>query len=138
MKNGSRKLEEDVAAVTIRVPRAIVSDIDSERISRSVKVPRNTWILEALVEKLQRSRKSGQKQEREGCFGSDYRGGKSEEAQCAGRSAFPSYARQRQRASGGGVCWQYHDASPRIFGRVDTTAPYRRSDASRPDPSGMR
>jgi hypothetical protein len=66
MKNGSRKLEEDVAALTIRVPRAIVSDIDSERVTRSVKVPRNTWILEALVEKLQRSRKSGQKEGRHG------------------------------------------------------------------------
>ena len=66
MKNGSRKLDEDVAALTIRVPRAIVSDIDSERIARSVKVPRNTWILEALVEKLQRSRKNGQKESRHG------------------------------------------------------------------------
>jgi hypothetical protein len=43
-----------------------VSDIDSERITRSVKVPRNTWILEALVEKLQRSRKGGQKEGRHG------------------------------------------------------------------------
>lgn len=66
MKNGSRKLDEDVAALTIRVPRAIVSDINSERIARSVKVPRNTWILEALVEKLQRSRKNGQKESRHG------------------------------------------------------------------------
>ena len=66
MKNGSRKLEDDVAAVTIRVPRTIVNDIDSERISRTVKVPRNTWILEALVEKLRRERKNGQKEDRHG------------------------------------------------------------------------
>ena len=66
MKNGSRKLEDDVAAVTIRVPRAIVNDIDSERIARTVKVPRNTWILEALVEKLRRERKNGQKEDRHG------------------------------------------------------------------------
>ena len=66
MKNGSRRLNEDVAALTIRVPRAIVSDMDSERIARSVKVPRNTSILEALVEKLQRSRKNGQKESRHG------------------------------------------------------------------------
>lgn len=62
MKNGSRKLEEDVAAVTIRVPRAIVNDIDTERIARSVKVPRNTWIFEALVEKLRRERENAQKE----------------------------------------------------------------------------
>jgi hypothetical protein len=65
MKNGSRKLEDDVAALTIRVPRAIVNDIDTERVARSVKVPRNTWILEALVEKLQRGRKSGRKEVRD-------------------------------------------------------------------------
>jgi hypothetical protein len=66
MKNGYRKLAGDVAAVTIRVPRAIVDDIDSERVARSVKVPRNTWILEALVEKLRRDRKTGQKEDRNG------------------------------------------------------------------------
>ncbi len=66
MKNGSRKLEDDVAAVTIRIPRAIVNDIDSERTARTVKVPRNTWILEALVEKLRRERKNGQKEDRHG------------------------------------------------------------------------
>ena len=66
MKNGSRKLEVDVAALTIRVPRGIVSDINSDRTARSVKVPRNTWILEALVEKLQRDRKNGQKGKRDG------------------------------------------------------------------------
>jgi hypothetical protein len=66
MKNGSRKLEDDVAALTIRVPRGIVSDIDSDRIARLVKVPRNTWILEALVEKLERERKNGEKENRDG------------------------------------------------------------------------
>lgn len=66
MKNGPRRLENDVAALTIRVPRGIVSDIDSDRIARSVKVPRNTWILEALVEKLQRDRKNGQRENRDG------------------------------------------------------------------------
>jgi hypothetical protein len=66
MKNGSRKLEDDVTAVTIRVPRSIVNDIDTERVARSVKVPRNTWILEALVEKLQRDRKNAQKEVRHG------------------------------------------------------------------------
>ncbi len=48
--------EEDVAALTVRVPRALVSDIDQERKARAVRVPRNTWILEAVVEKLGREK----------------------------------------------------------------------------------
>lgn len=48
--------DEDVAALTVRVPRALVSDIDHERKARAVRVPRNTWILEAVVEKLGREK----------------------------------------------------------------------------------
>lgn len=66
MKNGSRKPEEDVVAVTVRGPRGIMTEIDSVRSARPVKVPRNTWILEALVEKLERERKTGQKENRNG------------------------------------------------------------------------
>ena len=33
-------------------------DIDRERNGRPVRVPRNTWILEAVVEKLDRERQS--------------------------------------------------------------------------------
>lgn len=51
--------DEDVAALTVRVPRALVSHIDHERKARAVRVPRNTWILEAVVEKLDRE-KQGQ------------------------------------------------------------------------------
>jgi hypothetical protein len=50
--------KRDVAALTVRVPRAIVSDIDHERKARAVRVPRNTWILEAVVEKLDREKHS--------------------------------------------------------------------------------
>lgn len=49
--------EDDVAALTVRVPRALVSDIDHERKARAVRVPRNTWILEAVVEKLDREKR---------------------------------------------------------------------------------
>jgi len=51
-ENGT--LKEEVAALTVRVPREIVSDIDRERNARRIRVPRNTWILEAVVEKLRR------------------------------------------------------------------------------------
>lgn len=58
MGKGLKTTEEDVAALTVRVPRELVIDIDRERNGRPVRVPRNTWILEALVEKLDRERQS--------------------------------------------------------------------------------
>ncbi|KZZ28784.1 hypothetical protein A3753_11980 [Sulfitobacter sp. HI0082] len=51
-----KEADEEVAALTVRVPRALVSDIDQERKARAVRVPRNTWILEAVVEKLDREK----------------------------------------------------------------------------------
>lgn len=51
-----KETDEEVAALTVRVPRALVSDIDHERKARAVRVPRNTWILEAVVEKLDREK----------------------------------------------------------------------------------
>ncbi len=56
MAKGTKHSSEDVAALTVRVPRALVSDIDDERKARTVRVPRNTWILEAVVEKLRREK----------------------------------------------------------------------------------
>jgi hypothetical protein len=49
-----KETDEDVAALTVRVPRALVSVMDYERKARAVRVPWNTWILEAVVEKLDR------------------------------------------------------------------------------------
>lgn len=60
MEKRMKQAEEDVAALTVRVPRALVSDIDRDRKARAVRVPRNTWILEAVVEKLDR-KKQGQR-----------------------------------------------------------------------------
>ncbi|WP_226782223.1 hypothetical protein [Oceaniglobus trochenteri] len=48
--------DNDITALTVRVPRALVSNIDHERKARAVQVPRNTWILEAVVEKLDREK----------------------------------------------------------------------------------
>ncbi len=54
-----KETDGDITALTVRVPRALVSNIDHERKARAVRVPRNTWILEAVVEKLDRE-KQGQ------------------------------------------------------------------------------
>ncbi|SLN74577.1 hypothetical protein ROJ8625_04063 [Roseivivax jejudonensis] len=51
-----KEADEDIAALTVRVPRALVSSIDHERRARAVRVPHNTWILEAVVEKLDREK----------------------------------------------------------------------------------
>ena len=56
MAKEMKEADEEVAALTVRVPRALVSDIDQERKARAVRVPRNTWILEAVVEKLDREK----------------------------------------------------------------------------------
>lgn len=56
MAKGLKETDEDVAALTVRVPRGLVSDIDHDRKARAVRVPRNTWILEAVVEKLDREK----------------------------------------------------------------------------------
>lgn len=58
MAKGMKQDGEDVTALTVRVPRDIVSDIDHERKARAVRVPRNTWILEAMIEKLDRERQA--------------------------------------------------------------------------------
>ena len=56
MAKRPKETDDDVAALTVRVPRALVSVIDHERKTRAVRVPRNTWILEAVVEKLDREK----------------------------------------------------------------------------------
>ena len=61
-----KETEEDVAALTVRVPRALISDIDQERKTRAVRVPRNTWILEAVVEKLGREKNFLRNESRQG------------------------------------------------------------------------
>ena len=49
--------EEEKKATTpvlIRVPTHLLERVDQALSARSVKVPRHTWILEAVVEKLDR------------------------------------------------------------------------------------
>lgn len=46
-------------AVTIRLPEEFVMQIDQARDLRQVPVSRNTWLLEAVVEKLKRKNVRG-------------------------------------------------------------------------------
>lgn len=57
MAKRMNRIDDGITALTVRVPRGLVSDIDDERNARPVRVPRNTWILEAVVEKLDREKR---------------------------------------------------------------------------------
>lgn len=47
--------------ITIRLPEEIVAQIDADLDQRTVPWSRNNWLLEAAVEKLQRSDRGRQK-----------------------------------------------------------------------------
>ncbi len=42
--------------VPVRVPVGLLNQIDNAIASRTVRIPRNTWMLDAFVEKLERLR----------------------------------------------------------------------------------
>ena len=44
----------EVTTFSVRIPKEMVSKIDRLRGARAVKIPRHTWLLEAIVEKLKR------------------------------------------------------------------------------------
>ncbi len=46
--------ETDSTAVPLRLPRALLARVDRAVARQPIKVPRNTWILHALIEKLER------------------------------------------------------------------------------------
>lgn len=43
-----------VATINLRIPTSLVEKIDQELKLRPIKTPRHTWLLEAVVEKLNR------------------------------------------------------------------------------------
>jgi hypothetical protein len=47
---------KDPTPVVLRIPTALLERIDDALEARSVKIPRHTWLLEAVVEKLDRER----------------------------------------------------------------------------------
>ncbi len=51
------KPKKDVIPVTLRLPSEFESRIEAVLQNRALKIPRHTWILEAIVEKLEREEK---------------------------------------------------------------------------------
>lgn len=52
--------DEEVMNVQLRVPKQLVTHIDRLRAARKIKIPRHTWLLEAIHEKIEREqRKAG-------------------------------------------------------------------------------
>jgi hypothetical protein len=50
-KNGE---EKSTVPVILRVPEDILEKVDASVQSRRIKTPRHTWLLEAILEKLER------------------------------------------------------------------------------------
>jgi hypothetical protein len=48
------KAGSKVSPVILRIPSDLLGRIENVRGARPVKIPRHTWLLEAIVEKLQR------------------------------------------------------------------------------------
>jgi hypothetical protein len=48
------KAGNKVSPVILRIPSDLLGKIEEVRGTRPVKIPRHTWLLEAIVEKLQR------------------------------------------------------------------------------------
>ena len=48
------KTVNKVSPVILRIPSDLLGKIEAARGTRPVKIPRHTWLLEAIVEKLQR------------------------------------------------------------------------------------
>lgn len=50
-KNGA---EKSIVPVILRVPEDILEKVDASVQARRIKTPRHTWLLEAVLEKLER------------------------------------------------------------------------------------
>lgn len=53
-KNGSQEKERNTVPVILRVPEDILQKVDASVQTRRIKTPRHTWLLEAILEKLER------------------------------------------------------------------------------------
>jgi hypothetical protein len=42
--------------ILIRIPNGLLNRVDTDLTTRPLKTPRNTWILEAILEKLERQK----------------------------------------------------------------------------------
>lgn len=52
--NGQERQEKSAVPVILRVPEDILEKVDASVQSRRIKTPRHTWLLEAVLEKLER------------------------------------------------------------------------------------
>ena len=59
MRRVSSQPDPNSAVLTIRVPVELRDQIDSALSMRPIKIPRNTWVLEAVLEKLARDQRGG-------------------------------------------------------------------------------
>lgn len=51
--NGAGEAAKDKASLVLRIPSEVLERVDRAVQSRPVKIPRHTWILEAIIEKLE-------------------------------------------------------------------------------------
>lgn len=51
-------VEEEVIAVTLRIPKDLLAEVDTAAKSRRPRFSRNSWILESLIEKLEQERQN--------------------------------------------------------------------------------
>lgn len=56
-----RGAREDTHPVVVRVPVDLLTRLDDAVKRRHVRVPRHTWLLEAIIEKLDREQTQGDK-----------------------------------------------------------------------------
>jgi predicted DNA binding CopG/RHH family protein len=55
----SEHREQKPASVVLRIPSELLERVDATLAKRPIKVPRHQWLLEAIVEKLERDEVSG-------------------------------------------------------------------------------
>jgi hypothetical protein len=59
MRRVANQPDLNAAVLTIRVPVELREQIDAALAKRPIKIPRNTWVLEAVLEKLARDQQKG-------------------------------------------------------------------------------
>ncbi len=57
--DGHQPASRGVRQVSLRIPAEILERVDAAVQNRRVRIPRHTWLLEALVEKLEREAPRG-------------------------------------------------------------------------------
>lgn len=53
----NKKQQKDVVPISLRLPREFSERIETVLEKRALKIPRHTWLLEAVIEKLEREEK---------------------------------------------------------------------------------